>query len=69
MITVRCSSCGGKVTDVEGYPTVAAAMRDLDDHGIEVRGDPNDPKIRCQRCATGDTPPSTPASTLHLGNG
>lgn len=52
MIIVRCSACGGKVTEADGYPTIAAAMRDLADHGIDVTGDRNDPEIRCARCTT-----------------
>lgn len=50
VIIVRCSACGGKVTEADGYPTIAAAMRDLADHGIDVTGDRNDPEIRCERC-------------------
>lgn len=64
MIIVRCSACGGKVTEADGYPTIAAAMRDLADNGIDVTGDSNDPEIRCARCAA-----SGPASEPHSKNG
>ncbi len=59
VIIVRCSACGGKVTEADGYPTVAAAMRDLADHGIDVTGDSNDPEIRCERCAASGPEPHT----------
>lgn len=58
MIIVRCSTCGGKVTDAEGYPTVAEAMRDLADHKVDVRGDSCDPEIYCAHCSATTAAPS-----------
>ncbi|MPY96608.1 MAG: hypothetical protein GEU97_01150 [Actinophytocola sp.] len=47
------------MTEADGYPTVAAAMRDLADHGIDVTGDSNDPEIRCEHCAASGPEPHT----------